>query len=75
MCSEYPAWKRLTNHVLSTHERVSLLASIFTDRNEVEVAEHIFGDDAQIFVDVVDEVSIFTLLPGFLPLKLTRLIG
>ncbi|KAF9644753.1 kinase-like protein [Thelephora ganbajun] len=51
-----PAWKRLIGHTLSTEGRVRLMASIFSDRNEVEVFEHLSKDDAQAFVNVVDEV-------------------
>ena len=47
----------------STEERVDLIKSIFSDRDEGAVFEHLSGDDAQIFVDVIDEASIRTLLP------------
>jgi len=30
---------------------------IFSDRNQVEIVGHLSGDDAQKFIDVVDEVS------------------
>ena len=38
-------------------ERVRLIASIFSDRDEVEVVGRLFGNDAQVFVDTIDEVS------------------
>ena len=63
MCSELPAWKRLISYPLSTGERTSLLISIFDDRNEAEAVGHLFGGDAQTFVNVIDEVRIHTLLP------------
>ena len=44
-------------------ERISLLSSIFTNHNEVESAEHLSGDDAQAFVDVVAEVCFHALPP------------
>jgi len=33
MCSDTPAWKRLTSYPLSAHERTSLITSIFSDHN------------------------------------------
>ena len=61
MCSEPrsdpPAWERLISHTLLVHERVSLIASIFLDRNQVKVVEGLSGDDAQNFIDVIDVVS------------------
>jgi hypothetical protein len=41
---------------LSTHECISLIASIFSDRNQVKVVEGLSGDDAQNFIDVIDTV-------------------
>jgi hypothetical protein len=55
--SDPPAWERLISHTLSTHERISLIVSIFSDRNEIEMVGHLSGDDAQAFIDVIDEVS------------------
>ena len=40
-----------------------MLISIFNDRNEAEAVGHLFGDDAQTFVNVIDEVRIHALLP------------
>jgi hypothetical protein len=61
--SDPPAWERLIDRTLSTHERISLIVSIFSDPNEVEVAGHLSGDDAQTFIDVIDEVSPHTPSP------------
>ena len=55
--SDPPAWEQLISHTLSTHERISLIVSIFSDRNQVKVVEGISGDDAQNFIDVIDAVS------------------
>ena len=44
-------------------ERTSLIKSIFSDRDEVEVVGHLAGDDAQAFINVVYEVSIHAPLP------------
>ena len=49
-------WKRLINRPLSADERISLITTIFSDRNETEAVSHLCGDDAQSFVDVIDEV-------------------
>lgn len=51
-----PAWRRLISQPLPTDERVSLIATIFSDRNEVDTVNLLRGDDAQTFVNVIDEV-------------------
>lgn len=51
-----PAWKRLIGRFLTRDERVPLIKTIFSDRDEVEAVKCLRGDDAQSFVDVVDEV-------------------
>ncbi|KAF9644747.1 kinase-like protein, partial [Thelephora ganbajun] len=52
---DLPAWERLINHTLSTDERISLITSLFSDRDEVEMVGYLSGDDAQAFIDVIDE--------------------
>jgi len=37
-------------------ERISLITDIFSDRDETEVVRHLCGDDAQTFVNIIDEV-------------------
>ncbi|KAF9645422.1 kinase-like protein [Thelephora ganbajun] len=54
--TEPPAWKQLIGHTLPTNEHISLITSIFSNRNEVEVLGNLSGDDAQAFIDVIDEV-------------------
>ena len=61
MSSKRPAWKRLIGPTVSTEERTGLITSIFSDQDEVEVIEYLSGCDAQAFVDVIDEASIFIL--------------
>lgn len=56
--STVPAWKRLIDRPLDTNERISLITDIFSDRSEIEAVRHLGGDDAQSFVDVMDEVSL-----------------
>ncbi|KAF9643876.1 kinase-like protein [Thelephora ganbajun] len=55
LTSDPPAWKRLISHPSSTNERISLLTSIFSERNEVKMIRHLSGDDARALVDVIDE--------------------
>ena len=62
VCRDLPAWKRLISDTLSTDERIPLIKSIFSDRDEVVVFEYLSGDDAQAFVNVIDEASIRILL-------------
>lgn len=63
MRSEDPAWKRLISRTLTTDERISLIATIFSDSNQVETVGQLSGDDGQAFIDVVYEVSPCALLP------------
>ena len=42
------------------NERADLIMSIFSDHDEVGVLKYLSGDDAQAFVDVIDEASIHT---------------
>ena len=58
--SDLPAWKQLLSPALATHKRIPLIMTIFSGSDEVEIARNLFGDDAQTFVDVIDEVSIRT---------------
>ena len=61
VCSEDPTWKKLISYPLSVHERISLLISIFSDHDEVEVVGRLSGEDAQTFVDLIAEVGTSTL--------------
>ena len=63
MCSEDPAWKRLIGHSLVTDERISLIKTIFSNHNQVQMVANLSGDDAQTFIDVLDEVSVSACLP------------
>ena len=55
--SDLPAWKRLINDHLSEDERTSLITSIFSDSDEVEVVTSLPKNDAQAFVDTIDKVT------------------
>ena len=48
---------------VSTDERIDLIKSIFSDREEIVVFEYLSRVDAQAFVDVIDEASIRVLSP------------
>ena len=51
-----PAWKRLIDRSLTLDKRISLVMVIFSDRYAIEAVERLHGDDAQSFVDVMDQV-------------------
>lgn len=55
--SEDPVWRRLINHNLTAQERSSLVTAIFSDCDQVNMVAHLSGDDAQKYIDVVDEVG------------------
>ena len=55
-CSDVPVWKRLIDRSLATDKRVSLIADLFSNRDEFEALKDLSGGDAQLFVDVIDEV-------------------
>ncbi|KAF9644321.1 kinase-like protein [Thelephora ganbajun] len=60
--SENPAWRRLISTTLDTNGRTPLITTIFSDRDQIEMVEHLSGDDAQRFIDVTHEV-LDTLAP------------
>ena len=39
-----------------------MITSIFSDRDEVEAVEHLSRDNAQAFVDTIDEASSRTIV-------------
>jgi len=57
VCSDCPAWKRLVRDPLPKHERVSLITMIFSDSDQIKTVMHLSKDDAQTFIDKIDEVS------------------
>jgi len=56
VCSGPPTWKRLTSCPLVTRKCIPLVAAIFSDKKEIGVVQSLHGDDAQAFIDVIDEV-------------------
>ena len=57
-CSDIPVWKHLTDSPLTTDERVSLIADIIFDRDEIDTLKTLRGSDAQSVIDVIDEVLV-----------------
>ena len=55
-------WKHLINGSLATHERASMIATIFSNRKEIDEIRNLCGDDAQTIVNVIYEVCPYTLL-------------
>ena len=43
------------------HGHIPMINYIFSERDEVEAVEHLSGDDAQTFIDLVYEVNLYTL--------------
>jgi len=54
-------WKRLISCPPDKHECILLITAIFSDKHEIGVVRSLRGDDAQAFVDVIDEVPTRTL--------------
>ena len=44
-------------------EHVALIATVFSDDNEVKMVENLSVHDAQTFIDIMDKVSPYTFLP------------
>ena len=47
----------MISHTSVTHERISLIGEIFSDPGLVEMVGQLSGNDAQSFIDTIDEVS------------------
>ena len=50
------AWKRSIDGPIAMDKRISLITAIFSNRGVAEEFKRLSRDDAQAFVDVVDEV-------------------
>jgi hypothetical protein len=55
-----PTLKQLTGHTLTTHERITLITTIFSDHDHVEMVGSLLRDDAQNVIDAIDEVNTCT---------------
>jgi hypothetical protein len=56
-------------------ERISLIATVFSDKTQVKAVKNLIGDDAQKFIDVIDEVSLHTIFHHTNPSLKHQLIG
>ena len=56
--SDFPVWKYLTDGPLTRDERVSLIADLFSDQDEIDALKALSGNDAQSTIDVIDEVPV-----------------
>lgn len=51
-----PMWKTLTSDALDIHKCIPLVTTLFSDPNQIKMIENLDVDDAQTFVDRMDEV-------------------
>ena len=58
---DLPGWKHLILSPLATHERISLITTIFSNRDEVETVRRLSGEDAQAFIDAIYEAGSYIL--------------
>ena len=77
LCSGRSAWNRLITSPLTPNQRTSLITEILSDRDEIETINNLCGNDAQSFIDVIDEVApeLFHLRTGpltFIPTLTSR---
>ena len=56
---ERPSWERLIRSPLATDERVTLITTILSNRDEIEIIRRLCRDAAQTFIDVIYEVHVF----------------
>lgn len=55
-----PAYGRLISRAFSPHGVIALIEAIFASPDEVKMISRLRGDNAQIFIDVIHEVSLHT---------------
>lgn len=58
-----PCWERLIRNSLTTHERIPLIITVFSNRDEVEAVRCLCGDDARIFIDTIYEARLYISSP------------
>ena len=61
-CGDIPAWKHLTDSPLTTDQRISLVADLFSNRDEIDTHKALNRSDAQSVIDVLNEVVQCSLL-------------
>jgi len=64
-------WKRSIDQPIAIDKRISLITAIFSNRGVAEAVKRLSKDDAQAFVDVVDEVISHSFIRGRWPADLT----
>lgn len=71
---DIPVWKRVISidRHLSTDDRVSLTTAIFSNRDETEAVKLLSGEDAQSFIDAIDQ-TLDALVPWLRKKCLTTL--
>ena len=63
--SGVPVWKRIVELPAASDKQISLIKAMFSDHDEVEEAKNLGGDDAQSFIEAMDEVhSTFPSVSG-----------
>ena len=70
--SDIPVWRRLINSPLATGERVSLIADLLSDHDEIDTLETLSERDAQAVIDVIDEVLVYSRVRMTDPLTWTQ---
>ena len=66
------AWKRSIDQPIAIDKRISLITAIFSNRGVAEAVKCLCREDAQAFVDVVDEVLSHSSVQGKWLTDLTR---
>ena len=56
--SDIPVWKHLIDRPLTTDGRVSLIADLLSDPDEVKTLKALSGSDAQSVIDAIDKVLV-----------------
>ena len=56
--SDISVWKHLTDDALTADERVSLIADLFSDPDEIDTFKTLSESDAQSAVDAMNEVLV-----------------
>ena len=59
--SHEQAWKRLISCGVPRDELPPLIETIFSERKTTNIVDHLQGNDAQAFIDVIDEVRCHSL--------------
>ena len=57
-------WKRSIDRPIAIDKLISLITAIFSNRGVAEAVKRLSRDDAQAFVDVVDEVILHSSIQG-----------